>query len=121
MMTENEQPTEPHVEATVVRRSNDAEKTIGIAGVWTNNPITVRTMPIVAMIGVRVLRVYIQTFLGLLGADGIGAIELARPGDAWGHLISLGLVSLAPATVSLLHNALEFLTSLDVKRPELRA
>lgn len=106
---------------TVVRDTEGAKHHVGIAGIESETPVMVRTMAIWKMIGVRVLRVYIQTFLGLLGADGLGVIDLAPVGESWAHITSVGLVSLAPAFVSLLQNALEFLTKLDVTSPSMRA
>jgi hypothetical protein len=94
-----------------------ARQTENAAGIATE----VIAWPFWKMIAVRVARVYLQTFLGLLGADGMGAIELGPAGDAWSHLLSAALVALAPAAVSLLQNSLEFLTKIDVNAPGLRA
>src|SRR5262245_47107891 len=113
----------PDTPRTVIRPgADDAAVTLGLgAAVLAGPPPIVVPMPIVAMIAVRVLRVYLQTFLGLLGADGIGVIEVAPPHEAWTHLYRIGLISLAPSAVSLAQNALEFLTRLDVRSPAFRA
>lgn len=94
---------------------------IGIAGVESLAPVSVVAMSVWRMILVRVCRVYLQVFLGLLGAEGMGIIDLGPAGEAWVKLQNVALISLAPACVSLMQNALEFLTRLDVNKPTWRA
>lgn len=106
---------------TVVRATTEAPGVVGTAGVDTTKPVTVVTMPWWKMLLVRVTRVYLQGFLGLLGADGAGMIELAKSGTAWDHIFAVAYVATAPAFISLLWNASEFLTNLDVNKPGLRA
>lgn len=107
---------------TVVRATPESpHKFVGVAGMDTAQPVIVTTMPIWKMVGVRVLRVYLQSFLGLLLADGTGMVELAPAGEAWQHMQAIALLATAPSFVSLCQNALEFLTNLDVNRPSLRA
>lgn len=108
---------------TIVRGTGDGSmpKVVGIAGVDTENPVIVGTMPVWKMIGVRVLRMYLQSFIGLLGVDALKLVDLAPPGDALAHLYLVGGIALAPTAVALLHNALEFLTKIDVTHPQLRA
>lgn len=107
---------------TVVRStSGPTREVIGVAGVDTPGAVTVVTLPWWQMLMVRVLRVYIQGFLGLLGADSVGMIELAKAGTAWQHIAAVAYVATAPAFISLLWNASEFLTNLDQTRPGIRA
>ena len=108
---------------TVVRASadNPTGPPVGVAGAGTDGAVVVLAMPIWKMVLVRVTRGYLQVVVGLLTADGIGAVELAKGGTFWPHLLSAATIALAPAAFSLLQNALEFLTELDVKKPGLRA
>ena len=107
---------------TVVRASmaQPNAKIVGLAGAETDSPVLVKAMPIWLMLLVRVTRVYLQTFFGLLGADAVGIIDVTV-GEDWARLASVAVAALAPATVTLLQNSLEFLTKLDVTKPALRA
>lgn len=100
--------------ATVVRQKDDnTPKTIGVAGFGTTDAVTVQSMPAWQMIGVRVARMYLQTMVGFLGAEGVG-VDMGGIGRiAW--------LALVPTLVSLIHNTLEILTMLDVTHPKLRA
>lgn len=109
------------VNRTIVRAQPEQPRMVGIAGADGPNPVVVTTMPIWKMVGVRVLRVYLQSFLGLLLADGSGFVELAPPGEAWAHMQAIALLAMAPSFVSLCQNFLEFLTRVDVNKPGLRA
>lgn len=96
--------------------------TLGTAAIGTTDATTVIQMPIWQMVAVRVVRNYLQVVLGLLAADGVGAVELAHAGnDFWIHLLAAAKIALAPAVIALLHNSVEFLTKLDVNNPEWRA
>lgn len=107
---------------TVVRaNAQDAAGTLGVAGVDSSTPTTVIQMPIWQMVLVRVSRNYLQVVLGLLMADGLGAIEMAKDGSFWTVLFVSAKIALAPAAVALLQNVIEFLTRIDVNRPGLRA
>jgi hypothetical protein len=107
---------------TVVRaNAQDAPGTLGVAGINSSTPTTVIQMSIWALVGVRVVRVYLQSIFGLLTADGMGFVELAKDQNFWIHVEQAAFISLAVAFMSLLQNLLEFLTRLDVDRPGLRA
>lgn len=106
---------------TIVRQTNGITGVLGTAGVGSSQATTVITMPAWQMVAVRVARMYVQTVLGVLTADGIGMIHLAGPGDLWGHLSNALFIGLAPSTIALLQNVLEFLTKVDVKYPQFRA
>lgn len=98
---------------TVVRRTGTGQpKMVGIAGNNSDNPVIVQSMSWWKMVGVRIVRMYLQTFFGLLGADAV-AIDL-------GSLGSIGLLAIAPTMVSLGQNLLEILTQIDVTHPQLR-
>jgi hypothetical protein len=107
---------------TVVRNGSDGESgVIGVAGVGAANATSVVQMPIWQLIAIRVLRVYLQSVLGLLGGDSAGVIELAHGAGFWPHLEEAAFAALAIAVVSLIQNTYEFLTKLDVSNPGLRA
>lgn len=107
---------------TIVRKENGAPKHIGTAGFGTDTEVIVSTMSIARMITVRVMRMYLQTFLGLLGANSTGVIDLTDAiSSTWPALANVALVALAPTVISLAQNALEFLTRIDVNYPQLRA
>lgn len=102
----------PHT--TLIRKRSDrTPRVIGVAGYGTRDAVVVKAMPAWQMIAIRVARMYLQTLIGFLGAEGVGA-DL-------GGLGRLALLALAPTIVSLLHNTLEILTKLDVTHPHLRA
>lgn len=105
----------------VVRKINGAPETVGIAGVGTPHEVVVYTMSWVRILTIRVLRVWLQSFLGLLAIDGLGIADLAPPGEAFQQMWTVAGIALAPAVIALLQNALEFLTKLDVKNPSIHA
>lgn len=110
----NDVEAAPPMQTTLVRKhSDETPSVIGIAGTGTGNAVTVKSMPAWQMIAIRVARMYLQTVVGFLGAEGVG-VDL-------GGLAGVFLLALAPTIVSLLHNTLEILTKLDVTHPQLRA
>jgi hypothetical protein len=113
--------TMPENATTVVRKTNGVVN-IGTAGLdKVGVAVNVRAMPIWKMILVRVLRTYLSTFLGLLTIDASGIVDMQVAGTLWGTFATTAVIAAAPALVSLLHNAVDFLTMLDVKGPEWRA
>jgi len=113
--------TLPRNTVTLVRKTNGITE-IGVAGVDIGMPVKVRAMPVWKMILVRVTRVYLSTFLGLVTATGTGLITLQIPwAHEWGQIATALMAATAPAFLSLCHNAVDFLTAIDVHRPELRA
>lgn len=108
-------------EQLTVVRATEGVGLVGTAGVNTTQSVTVVAMPWWQMLMIRVLRVYLMTLAGLLPADGLGMIELSKAGSAWQHIGMAAYVATAPAFASLLWNAIEFLTNLDVSRPGWRA
>jgi hypothetical protein len=79
---------------------------------------TVRPLPWYAMIGVRVLRVYLMGLVGFLTAGIVGSPDAVEFATLLRHAASLAV---APAAVSLLVNSTEILTKLDQTQPQLRA
>ena len=57
-------------------------------------------------IGIRVARVYIQTLIGLMTADGVGVVD-------FDGFAKLAVSAALPATFSLIMNAGEILAKLD--------
>ena len=108
---------------TLVRATEDAPKVIGTAGSGTGNDVTVTTRPWYQLVGIRVMRVYLQSLLGFLLATGSGLAEAAGiPLNQFGNaFVVAATLAVAPTVVSLLQNTLEFLTKLDMTNPGLRA
>lgn len=113
----DEQPQQ----TTVVRKINGAPERVGIAGVGTSHEVVVYTMSTARILAIRVLRVWLQSFLGLLAIDGLGIADLAPPGEAFSQMLTVAGIALAPSVIALLQNLLEFLTKLDMKNPTLHA
>jgi hypothetical protein len=107
---------------TVVRQTNGV-KEVGTAGLDKENiqSVTVNAMPIWQLVLVRVMRMYIQSLLGLLTLDGLGVIKMEGVLEDWSLISSAMLTALAPTFISFMQNTLEFLTKLDVKNPAWRA
>lgn len=108
---------------TLVRATEDAPHTIGTAGAGTESAVTVQTMPWYKMIAIRASRVYLQSLVGFLLAGSTGLAEAAGvPLGQFGNLLgTAATMAVAPAVLSLLMNAIEFLTKLDMTNPGLRA
>lgn len=81
-------------------------------------------MPIWQQILVRVLRTYIQTFLGFVALLNIGNVvpggAIPTTTDASQSLVLALWAALFPTIVALLQNSLEFLVKLDKNAPQLR-
>ncbi len=78
-----------------------------------------------AQVGVRVLRTYLQSLLGFVVAVSTGAaagvgIHIAV-GDFGDLLLKSAGLAVAPAAVSMIQNAIEILTKLDMTNPQARA
>lgn len=108
------------MDQTVTRKTNGVTE-IGIAGVDSTSPVKVKGMPVWKLLLVRVSRMYLQVFLGLLSLDGLGAVEMSGPIRNWGMIEAAMVTSLIPTLVAFAQNLLEYLTKLDVTNPELRA
>lgn len=88
------------------------------------------TMPWWQIIGVRVLRVYLQSLAGFLTANVTGFTDVVLEATAdvqlpamafWGKFVTAASLAVAPAVFTLIQNAVEILTAIDVRKPTLRA
>ena len=89
------------------------------------NSVTVIPMKPWQIVMVRTVRVYLMTLVGLLTVTGtpIGSsVGLTLTATAfWPWLVTCASVSVAPAVIALLQNAIELLAKLDATNPTLRA
>lgn len=87
--------------------------------------VTVVTMTWYAQVGVRVLRTFLQSWLGFIIGVGTGAADAVGihvpVGDFLNLLLQSAGLAVAPAVISLLQNAIELLAKMDVTAPERRA
>ncbi len=67
-------------------------------------------------IGVEMLWLYLQTFLGLLTIDGMGLADLSPPGTAFHHLYSIGGIALAPTALGLMKELFDYLGKIRASR-----
>jgi hypothetical protein len=81
-------------------------------------PIVVNVIAPILFIGVRALRVYLQTILGLLTA-GTVLPDLLPAADFMSLLSTSASLSVAAAGICVLQNMVELLTKLDQKTPRL--
>lgn len=109
-------------QVTIVRQTNGVRE-IGVAGLDKKDvpSVLVRAMPVWQLMLVRVARMYLQAFLGLLTLDGLGVIKMTGAFEDWSLISSAMVTALAPTFISFAQNALEFLTKLDIKNPAWRA
>lgn len=89
------------------------------------NSVTVVSMPPWKIVLVRTTRVYLMTLVGLLTVTGTPfgsavGLTLSAP-DFFGWLLTCASVSVGPAVISLIQNAIELLAKLDATNPGLRA
>ena len=89
------------------------------------NSVTIVALAPWKIAGIRALRVYLQTLVGLLLATGTGAaaaVGVTMSAGDFGHdLLVCASISIAPAAISLLQNIIELLAKLDATNPGLRA
>ena len=108
---------EPEVKTVVTKREDMTTKK-------ELNEVGVIAMPGWQIVLIRALRVYLQGVLGFLTANTSGLTEAVTGipiGDFGNHLLIALSLAIAPATLSLLQNALELLAKLDQTRPTFRA
>lgn len=87
----------------------------------TEPNITVKTLPPYLMILVRVARVYVQSLLAALTAGGLNLDGGLLPNEFGPLIWRCVQIALLPAFFSLMMNAAEILSKLDITKPELRA
>ena len=114
-------PLEP-VKTLVTRRAETADDVAA-----TNaqpDGVTIVARPAWMIMLVRTARVYLQTLVGILLAGGTGvagAVGVNLPMHDFVSLFwSAAGLSLAPAAITLIQNAIELLAKLDVTAPTLR-
>jgi len=78
-----------------------------------------------AQVGIRVLRTFLQGWVGILIAGGTGAaaaVGVNMPvGDFGALLVQSASLAVAPAVISALQNIIELLGRVDVNNPGMRA
>jgi len=103
---------------------------VGETPVGSPDVIVTPTHPLVLVL-VRTLRTFLQTWIGLLGASGIGAVAIGTLGTGPDGLMqamtlrntieATALAAAFPAVVAFLQNSLEYITEFDRTNPGLRA
>ena len=86
-----------------------------------NIQVTVQTW--YAQMGIRALRTYLQSLVGflLVVMSGVGEKAGLPAQDFLNALLTAGSLSLAPAAIALIQNAIELLARMDSSNPTLRA
>ena len=113
-------PNTPRTVVTARAENSSLPPEAGGGGQQIADNVDVVQLPWWQMIGVRALRVYLQSLVGLLGAAALGGLDVPAADFADKLWVCAGL-AIAPACISLLQNSLEILTKLDTSRPQLRA
>lgn len=125
-------PTHSNVEKIVVTAGPTAPRDGAIVETPTGKKdLQVKVMGRAHQILIRTLRTYLQSLVGFLVAGGTGAIgavtdavgvELNIPARDFVDLVVIAAsLSVAPAAIALLQNAVELLTDLEQAKPEWRA
>lgn len=123
--------------ATIVtKRIADAPSSTIVQTPAGSPDVRVIALPSWRIVLVRMLRVYLQSFVGFLGMLMSGALPAATaavtghasadvkavlPQELNGMVLLAAQMALAPSVMTLSQNALELLTRLDEARPEWRA
>jgi hypothetical protein len=90
---------------------------VGLAGQdKPGSSIRVVTIPWMQYVGIEVGWVFLNSFLGILGMDGMGLVELAPAPDAFGHLVDVAQMALAPALLMLVKELYDYLGKLRISR-----
>lgn len=111
------------IRTVITRREDgiDREKAVARTAAAGEPDVTVIAMAPWRMVGIRALRVYLQTVIGLLTAGGVGLDQGILPNEFSDLILTAVKLALAPAVMSALTNTAELLTKLDVTHPQLRA
>lgn len=88
--------------------------------------VKVAAMSAAYAVVVRSLRVFAQSFMGILSAQGMGAVDAilgaqVTPHSFWDKVVVAFWFALAPAAFTILQNAAELIIRLDEKMPRWRA
>lgn len=112
----------PAIPATVVTKRAGTES--ALVGTGDGGAVQIVAMPAWQIIGVRALRVYVQSLLGFLTATSTGLAGAVGvhidAGDFLRQVTVAASLAVAPAFFSLLQNTAELLASIDTSRPTLR-
>lgn len=116
---------EPEIKILTTERESGPENKSILKTPSGETNVEIVTMSIYAQVGIRVLRTYLQSLLGFItvvGTGAAGAVGIEIPMKDFGQLFwtSAGL-SVAPAAISLLQNAIEILSRMDTTNPQMRA
>lgn len=108
---------------TVVTKRADTvpETVVAETPISTPTDVKIVAMHWARIVGIRGLRMYLQTVIGLLTAAGLGADGGMMPNDFMPLLQAVLQLALAPLLMSLLQNSLELLSKVDVNYPQMRA
>ena len=98
------------VTQTVVQLPGMAAGEVGVAGVNRAGP-AIRTVAIPAWryILIEMVWAYLHSFLGILGMDGLGLVDLAPAGSALTQLGAVASLALGPTVVALLNELYRYL------------
>ena len=86
----------------------------------TSTDVVLTFMHPLLIVLVRVVRVYLQSFLGFLLAGQVGLLPAVPAQALLGAVASSAAFALAPALICLVQNSLELLTSIDTSLPQVR-
>lgn len=109
------------INTVVVKRSDGVNETQVVQTRADEPNIRVTPMTVTRVIFTRTARVYMQTFMGLLGAGMTGVDGGILPNDFASLALKCAQLSVAAAGVTLGQNILEILGRLDEKAPQWRA
>ena len=112
----------PDTPSTIVTVSSLSAGT-GLQGtgdgkVTVSSSVIIQVVKPLVIISVRALRVFLQTLLGLLGADQVNP-QLLNASDFTHVLIKCASGAVAAAVICVIHNAIELLGKVDQSHPTL--
>lgn len=114
------------IKTAVVKREDGISHTQEAVTQTASEPnVLVQTMTPLYAVFIRSLRVYAQTFMGLLSAMGLGAVDAVlqanvTPHDFLGKLQVAAWLALAPSMFTAVQNTAELIMRLDEKLPRIR-
>lgn len=111
------------IETVVVKREDTIDRTV-MASTPADMPnVLVKALSPVRIVATRVIRVYLQSLLGMLTVvmSGVASDALITPTDFQGKLALAAGFALAPSAITLLQNAAELLAKWDETNASWRA
>lgn len=112
--------TEMETKTIVTQRASMPDSVVAVTPETSPTDVHVVAMPWWQIVGVRVIRTYLTTLIGLLSAAGVGADNGILPHEFMPLLMTSAKIALAPAVMSLLLNTVELLARVDTSFPQLR-